>query len=203
MSQQWHPQQPHQGFGQPYPPPGHTPLGQQPLPSDDITRYAPPRQNGPIIAAVLGVVALLVVVAAGLLLPRTPAAPVAAPTPSASTPGGVADRPGQPFIMPNNASATGRWQVVDHEWTDEGVLVQVRVACDTQTCSYGFTAFPNDGRNSVDPVTSPRQPQLSRGSLQAGQSTTGYVFLPMPRGAATLILTTSAGRAISALPIAA
>lgn len=195
---------PPQGYGQPYPAaypsPGQTPLGQQPLPSNDIGRYAPPKPRGPVVAAVVGAVVLVAVLVAGFFLQGQSVAP--APTPNA-TAQGTSGLPGQPFIMPNNSAATGRWQVLSREWTDTGVLVQVRVSCDSETCSYGFTSFSNTGSTSVDPITSPRQPQLTRGTLQAGQSTTGWVFLPLPRGAATLILLTSAGRQISALPIAA
>lgn len=190
-----------QPSGYPPAPPGQQPLGQQPIPTNDIGRYAPPKSRGPIVAAIVGVVVLLAVVAAGLILKTPPAAPVETPAPSA--PATQADRPGHPFIMPSNSAATGRWQVVGREWTDQGVVVQVRVWCDTDTCSYGFTSFANNGRDPVNPTTSPRQPQLGRGFLTAGNSVSGYVFLPLPRGAATLILTTSSGRQISALPIAA
>lgn len=180
------------------PPTGQAPLGQQPLPADDIGRYAPPRQTGPILAVVAGVLVLVAVVVAGLAL-QNPLVP--APTPTATPTAGASALPGHPFQMPNNARATGRWEVLGREWLDEGVLVQVRVACDTDVCSYGFTSFSNQGNSSVDPAPSPRQPQIGRGSLQAGQSASGYLFLPLPRGAATLILTTSAGRQVSALPI--
>lgn len=185
---------------QPYvvPPTGQAPLGQQPLPTNDIGRYAPPRQTGPIVAVVAGIVVLVAVVLAGLGLQGS-LTPTASPTPTPTA--GASTRPGHPFQMPNNARATGRWEVLGREWLDEGVLVQVRVSCDTDVCSYGFTSFSNTGSSSVDPVSSPREPQISRGTLQAGQSASGYLFLPLPRGSATLILTTSAGRQISALPI--
>lgn len=188
--------------GHGHPPAGRAPLGQQPLPTDDITRYAPPKQRGPVLAAVAGLVVLVAVVAVGLFLQRPAPVPGPTPTPTASTPD-RSNLPGQRFTMPSNADATGRWQVLSQEWTSEGVLVQVRVDCDTETCSYGFTSFPNTGATSVNPVASPRRPELNRGILRAGENATGYVFLPLPRGAATLILTTSAGRQISALPISA
>ena len=54
----------------------------------------------------------------------------------------------------------------------------------------------------VEPTPGPKTPRLTRGTMQATTSTTGYVFLPLDRGPATLILTTSGGRQISALPIA-
>lgn len=224
MSQPWQPpQQPNPPFGQqpygqpssggPQPygfppqvpgygptPAGRTPLGQQPLPTNDIARYAPPKPVGPVLAVVAGVIVLVAIVVAGLFLQR-PVEPVAPPSPQPTA--SQSDKPGQPFTMPNNSSGTGRWQVVGREWTSEGVLVQVRVWCDTDTCSYGFTSFANNGSEAVDPAPSPRQPQLGRGAITAGNSVTGYVFLPLPRGAATLILTTSAGRQMSALPIAA
>lgn len=156
-----------------------------------------------MIAAIIGALVLVTVVTVGFLWPRMTAS---APTPTAAPTASRAPdsaKPGLPFTMPSNADATGRWQVVSREWSDSGVLLNVRVDCDTATCSYGFMAFSNTGASSVDPTASPRKPELTTGTLRAGESATGYVFLPLPRGAAMLILTTSGGRQISALPITA
>lgn len=190
------------GVPGPPPAPGYAPLGQQPLPRNDIARYEPPRQQGPVLWVALGIVVLVAVVVLGLFLQRPGPPPVSEVTPS-PTPGRTANLPGHPFTMPSNSAATGRWQIIAQQWTSEGVLLDVEVACDTEMCSYAFTSFAQNGATSVDPEPGPRSPALTKGILEAGESARGYVFLPLTRGTAMLVLTTSGGRPISALPITA
>jgi len=168
----------------------------------DISAYAPPRRGpGALWLVLVGVVLVGAVVAA--LLAR-PTAPTVAPSPSATAPAGAGStaHPGMPFAMPGNPAATGRWEVLSHAWSDAGLTVRVRVTCDTDTISYGFMAFANQGADVYQPEAGVREPEIGSGVLRAGGSITGYVFLPMPRGESTLILTTSTGRQVSALPIA-
>ena len=185
-----------QGYAQPTP--GQAPLGQQPLPTNDIAAYAAPKQRGPVLLVVVAVLVLVgVIVAAAWSQQRATLNPGPNPTPTeAATPTW-----GMPFTMPSNSRATGHWEIVSREWSGSGVTLNVRVACDTDTCSYGFVAFPNTGSTYVEPGTTSRQPALTTGTLRAGQMASGYVFIPLERAKATLILTTSAGRQISALPI--
>ena len=149
---------------------------------------------------VVAAAVLVGVLIAGMLLQSTPL-PTATPTSAAPAP--VSQGPGLPFTMPSNASSTGRWEVLSQEWSARGVTLRVRVSCDTGTVTYGFKAFPNSGMDVVDPSPGSRTPALSTGTLRPGETASGYIFLELPRGAATLILTTSAGRQISALPITA
>lgn len=166
----------------------------------DINAYAPPKRNGGglwliVIGAVLAGVVLAVIFFQPSVLPGAPA-------PSASAPASQSAGPGQPFVMPGDSSNHGRWEVVSHSWSDNGALVNVRVFADAGRITYSFVAFSNDGGTTVyEPQDGAPEPQIGSGRLSEGQSITGNLFIPMPRGPATLILTTEGGRQISALPI--
>ncbi|MDO5534249.1 MAG: hypothetical protein Q4F65_06325 [Propionibacteriaceae bacterium] len=167
----------------------------------DINAYAPPRRSGGgwwLLA--VGVVLVGVVLAALFLRPPAPA-PAPTPTPTAERePVG----PGQPFTMPGSTASHGRWEVLEHAWSDDGVTVRVRVTADGGRVSYGFAAFANQGSDTVfEPEAGAPDPEIGSGHLRAGESIEGNVFIPLPRGAATLILTTAQGRQMSALPIPA
>ena len=182
----------------------HQPVGAPPPQRVDIASYRPPRSNGPVLWAVGAVVVLVAVVVAGLLTGSFDRTAVTTPTPAVTTaaqPEGSADERGLPFTMPANPSATGRWEITDTTWYPDGVLLRVHVAAVRGTVSYGFMAFARDGEHIVEPVPGPREPELTTGEVSGGESVTGYVFLPLPRGDGMLILTTSMGRQISALDI--
>lgn len=164
-----------------------------------IDDYAPPRQRGPVLWIIVAAAVLVVVVLAGIFTRSGSgaASPTRTPSPVGTTPAG----PGLPFTMPSDPSSTGRWEILDHVWGPTGVTAEVRVWADAGVVSYGFIAFTNTGADIIEPAETTLQPPLTTGTLRAGGSATGYVFLPMERGDATLILTTAAGRQISALPI--
>lgn len=149
---------------------------------------------------VLGAVLLAGIVLATLVLRPGPAAPAATPSPARPTVATSAG-PGLPFTMPGDSRAQGRWEVLTTEWTPEGVLLQVTVSCDARTVTYGFIAFSNATSEVYEPGPTARRPQLQTGTLGPGESITGWLFLPLPQGDATLILTTSAGHQVSALPV--
>lgn len=202
-SQQQPPQPPQQGWGQagwgqqPGPQDPYRPMGQQPLQRVDIDSYAAPKSSLPIVLTVLAVLAVAAIVLGGLFLRPAPA-PAPTPTPTATE---TAAGPGLPFTMPSNANAGGRWEILDEKWDSEGVALRVRVYADKGTVSYAFLAFANSGQDVIDPQPSQDEPQLTSGVLREGKSATGYVYFPMPRGTGTLVLTTSGGRQMSALPI--
>ncbi len=168
----------------------------------DINAYAPPKRGGGglwffLVGAVL---AGVVLAALFLQFPTAPApSPTVTPNPAAS------DQPngsGMPFVMPGDGTSEGRWEVLSHAWSDEGVRITVQVSADAGRVTYGFVAFSNDGSTTVyEPVAGAPEPQIGSGRLTAGQTIVGNLFIPMPRGPATLILTTEGGRQISALPV--
>lgn len=201
------PQGPHAPQG-PYTPQGpYVPQAPQPAPWQpaaprpaDISQYAAPRPRRSLVAALIaGVVlvalAFLFVFQGGL---RTPAA-TPSPTASAARP----STPGLPFAMPLDPDATGTWEIVEREWSTTGVSVRVRVHANTGTISYAFSAFAAGSAETTNARPGTRTPELGSGVLEAGESVDGWVFLPIPRGDATLFLTTAAGRAYSAQQITA
>ena len=169
----------------------------------DIDAYAPPRRGGGTWGLVaVGVVLVAVVLAALFWRPgNTSASPAA--TPSATTAAGEQAGPGMPFTMPGSTVSHGRWEVTSHTWTDDGVIVRVKVTADGGRISYGFVAFSNQGTQVYQPGPGAPDPEIGSGSLAAGQSIEGHLFLPLPHEASTLILTTAQGRQVSALPIPA
>ncbi|HHU39103.1 MAG TPA: hypothetical protein GXZ45_07490 [Propionibacterium sp.] len=166
----------------------------------DIDAYAPPKRGGGgWWLALVGIALVGVVLAALFLRPALPrATPADTPSPP---PTAEPSLPGMPFTMPGSTLSHGRWEVLEHAWDDEGVTVRVRVTADSGRVSYGFVAFSNTGVDVYEPQPTAPDPQIGSGSLDAGQDVEGNLYLPLPRGDATLILTTSLGRQMSALPI--
>lgn len=167
----------------------------------DIDAYAPPRRSGGTWwFGVIGVVLVAVVLTAVLWRPPL-AATVPGSTPAATAPAAEPAGPGMPFTMPGSTVSHGRWEITGHAWTDQGVVVKVKVTADAGRISYGFVAFSNSGTDVYEPVPGAPTPEIGSGSLAAGQSIEGHLLLALPRGASTLILTTAQGRQVSALPI--
>lgn len=191
-------------YGQPGPygqqPQGTTPLGQQGYARVDIDSYKPPRPRGPIIGVAIAAVVLVAVVLWGILGQGGTPAPQTTPTPT-PTAAPASTLPGMPFTMPGRTSDFGRWQVVEQEWTNDGLELRIQVWADGGTISYDFAAFENNGTRTIDAAPSTRSPELRAGVLRSPASADGYVLLPVTRGDTTVILTTSGGRAVSALPV--
>ncbi len=189
----------------PYPqgpyPQGPGASGQQPAPRADISQYAAPKPRWTwAIALLLGLVLTGVAFAAAVQGGFRP--PTATPSPTAGAAATPAT-PGLPFTMPSDPQSSGTWELLEQEWSSTGVSVRVRVWANTGTVTYGFAAFAAGSAQTTNPTTGTRKPEVRSGVLRAGESVEGWVFLPIPRGDATLFLTTSAGRAYSALGITA
>lgn len=166
----------------------------------DINAYAPPKRPGGAGWFIgLGVAVLAIVLAVVFLRPSAPS-PVPVPSPSQSS-ATSASGPGMPFTAPGVSGNEGRWEVLEQRWNGDELILRVKVSADKGTISYGFVAFSNAGTSVYKPVPGGPQPELSTGRLSAGGSAEGYVMIDMPKGPATLILTTQAGNQISALPI--
>lgn len=182
--------------GAPWTPPG---APQPPSTRADINAYAAPRVKTSVIVAVAVGLILVAVLFAGVFLRGDK--PTPAPTPTSGT--STSALPGMPFTMPGDTTSTGRWEVVDREWTDQGVSVHIRVYASSGTVTYGFQAYAKGASDAIRPTRGGRQPELTTGSITNGQVADGYIFLALPHAESTLFLTTRGGRAISALPITA
>lgn len=194
------PRDPRQPFGRSSQPsvstPGTQPLGRQQPRSTSIEQFSTPPSRTPWLI-LIGVVVLVGVLIGGFLIgTQRPPAPTPSPTVAASR------GPGIPFSMPNDTRSKGRWEILGTEWSNDGVTLDIRIYADQGTISYDFFAFTNDGRTSYEPETPKKRPELVPGTLTAGNSVRGYVFLPLPRKEATLLLTSFGGtQALSAQPI--
>lgn len=200
-----HPGQPHPAqpaAGQPQSPgPGFDPtraLGEQPPPSVSIDQFKPPKNRTPMLITIVALATLAAVVIGGMYIRNQPLQPTPSPSPSTSqrTPSG----PGQQFETPNGQQS-GTWEILDHEWTDEGLQVQIRITSDGGPITFSFMAFANGTTEVIDPTSSPKTPDLRTGTASPARPSTGYVFFPMSRGDATIILATGSGRQMSALPV--
>lgn len=199
-AQPWNPTPPQ---AQPVQPPAHPPsgfdptraLGEAPPQSVSINQFAPPPNRAPVIATVAALIILVLVLAVGTYLRSQPAAP--APSPSASQTASAG--PGQPFTTPTGQS--GRWQILDQQWTDEGLQLQLRIHSDSGSITFSFLAFANATTQVVEPTASSLTPDIRIGTATPARPVTGYVFFPLPREDATIILATGSGRQMSALPV--
>lgn len=171
-------------------------LGDQPPPSVSINQFAPPPNRTPLLITVVALVILGLVLAGGMYVNSLPKnQPSASPSPSATEPTG----PGHPFTTTDGR--TGRWEILDSTWTSEGLQLQVAVYSDEGSISFSFLAFSNGPAEVVRPTSSPKSPDLRIGTATPGAGATGYVFFPMDRGDATIILANGVGRQMSALPV--
>ncbi len=184
----------------------HPPSGQYPAqqPGEagqptDIRQFAPRRNTEALLWTLVVSLIGIGIVLGGLYARFGAPAPEPAPepTPTQSVPAG----PGLPFEMPQDPANNGRWEILDEVWENDGVSLQISVSADSGQISYGFAAFSNNGQESVLPEPGTRDPELDRGNLSAGETVTGWIFLPLPREDATILLTTAQGWQISALGV--
>jgi hypothetical protein len=163
-----------------------------------IDEFAPPKSRLPLVLTLVVLLVAALIWGATMLRPdaATPAAP-ASPTPSA-TPTPTA--PGLPFLTPDERYA-GRWEIVEHRWTDSGLEVEIRLAVDKGPVNYSFLAFENSGVEATSPTPGSEAPQFSGQPIGTGQMESGWLFFPLERGPATIILATAGGNQMSALPV--
>lgn len=185
--------------GEPAPrPEAGTPLGGPALPSATIQEFAPPRSRLPLLVAVVAVV-VAALIWAGTALRAPQPAPAASPS---ATPSASPTAAGLPFVTPDQR-ASGRWEVVRHQWTDAGLEVEIRIAAERGPVTYAFVAFGNNDVQATDSEPGLQGPQFSGMPIQSGNEETGWLFFRLDRGPSTIILTTAEGNQMSALPVTA
>ncbi|MFT4110247.1 hypothetical protein [Propionicimonas sp.] len=188
-------------FGAATPPsqPSDRPLGGSSLPSVTIEEYAPPRSRLPLLVAVIAIV-VAGLIWAGTSLRAPQASPSTGPS-AGATPTATASAPGLPFVTPDQ-SVSGRWEILEHRWTDSGLEVEIRVYADQGPVTYSFMAFGNDDVQATASEPGSQNPRFSGRPIDTGGSETGWVFFPLQRGASTIMLYTASGNQVSALPVA-
>ena len=77
----------------------------------------------------------------------------------------------------------------------------MRIHSDKGPITFSFMAFSNTSTEVVTPTSSPLSPDIRTGTASPAQPVAGYVFFPMARGDATIILASGSGRQMSALPV--
>lgn len=171
-------------------------LGGPALRSVKIDEFAPPRSRLPLL------ITLIVLLVAGLIWGATLLRPVAAvPAASASaTPSQTPTASGLPFLTPDERYS-GRWEILEHRWTDSGLEVEIRISVDRGPFSYSFLAFENSGVDATSPDPGSQPPQFSGLPIATGAQESGWLFFPLDRGPATIILATAGGNQMSALPV--
>ena len=171
------------------------PLGGSNLPSTRIDEFAAPRSWWPLVVGVVAVLAAALIWASTTLRPALPSATKPSPTPAPT-----ATAPGRPFVSPNERYS-GRWEILQSEWTDSGVEVQIRISVDKGPLSYSFVAFENNSVTASDTPPAAHSPCFSGYPIETGDTETGWLLFPLERGQATVILANAAGSQMSALPI--
>lgn len=178
---------------------GHTdsaPLGSPDPASLSIEEFAPPRSRLPLLLTLVAVLAAVLIWAGTSLRPPAPEA-TASPSPTRTANGS-----GLPFITPDERHS-GQWEILQRRWTDSGLEVEIRIAVDRGPVSYSFVAFENTAINATEPEPGAMPPRFSGLPIQTGEEESGWLFFPLERGPATIILATAGGSQISALPVPA
>lgn len=177
-------------------PPTSAPLGPPAQRSVSIQEFAPPKSRLPLV------VTLAALLAAGLIWGGTMLrSPLPAPSPTVTaSPSATPAGSGLPFLTPDG-ERSGRWEILQHEWTDAGLEVEIRLAVDRGPVSYSFLAFENAGLNATEAQPSSQLPRFSGSAIDSGAEERGWVFFPMTRGPSTIVLATGGGNQMSALPV--
>ena len=175
-----------------------TPLGGPALRSVKIDEFAPPKSRLPFVLTLVVLLIAALIWGATMLRPAAPSATASAspsPSPTASS-----AAPGLPFLTPDERYA-GRWEIIEQRWTDSGLEVEIRLAVDKGPVDYSFLAFENSGVDATSPTPGSQPPQFSGQPIETGQMESGWLFFPLQRGPATIILATAGGNQMSALPV--
>lgn len=179
----------------------------------NIDQYAPPRRGGRrVLVAVLVVVVVAALGFAAWRLTSGPRPVVATtPTPSVSTtgtpgptpvptPGAVASS--IPFVSSAD-DAQGTWAITKVRWTDEGVEISMRISVTRGTLrGYAFYLMENESTDIHEAESRGWPDDISSGTIEAGQTETGRVFIEAPEVDSTVVLAHSTGMSpITALTI--
>lgn len=185
---------PRQPFGQPNRQAGPAPH------EPSIDDYREPRRGGPpwwLVA--VGVVAAIALVLITLQVVTGEGEPSVSPSPTPATTAGESETPSSSATggnsIPFEGNGTGVFELLDQDWTADGLVVRFRVTLDAGQQSFGVYMFSNTTMEVSDPLdTTPFD-------VMAGQPHEGTATFAVEQGEATLVLTSAFGSAVTALPI--
>lgn len=185
---------PRQPFGQSAGPPPAAP---------DIDQFEPPRQaNRKTLWLGIGIVAAIVALVLVLQFMGgfTASDPAASPTPSAQS--GEQGSVPEPVAtggtsIPFEGNGKGLFEIVSQEWADGGLRIQYRITLDEDQGerSFALYMFTNATLEVADPVN------YELATARSGEPFTGTVEFAVDRAQSTLVLASSFGTALTALPI--
>lgn len=203
MSNAWPPlqQPPEHQSGPPQAPPGTVPLGPRPPAPVSIDSYGPPPSRvTPAIVLIVVAVSLVVGVFGYRFVAASGPAASASPSPSRTTEPTSTRSGGVPFEAKIDG-AQGYWLVSTSKWVGDELVVTVSVTVDQGQTRPTFYVFGNSDSTVYDAEANSPAPAFGSPTLRQGQTVSGNIAFRMARGNATLVLTDSGGRQISALPI--
>lgn len=183
-------------------------FGAPPPASVSIDTFAePPSRANWIIAGVVGLIVIIMVVAALTLRnnDNRGAQPTPTPTPSANpsvVPSAVAAGRALPFESKLD-DATGYWEIKEAKWTADGLELTIFLRLDSGSMSWTFFAMDATDTTVFDAEGSGGSDDISSGTLNAKQSKTGAVFFRVPRHTMLIVLTDSSQRQIATLSVSA
>lgn len=166
-------------------------------PPASIDQYAPPRRRGGWIFVVI-----VVVVAVGLVLavrqlnrnpqpsaaasPASSAASRASSAPVVPTPGATASS--IPFVSSSDG-AEGTWTITKVRWGDSGAEISMTIRVTKGTLyGYSFYVMENDSTRIHEAEPQGWPDDVSGGSIRAGQTVSGRIFVEMPKVESTVVL---------------
>lgn len=158
-----------------------------------IGQFAPRRSVLPALLLLVGVAAAVLI---WMGTTRPAPVPAPSPTPTATSTTGS----GLPFVSPDERRS-GRWEVVEHRWTSDGLEVSIRISVDRGPVTYSFLAFENSTLEATDPEPVNNRPAFSGRPIATGEQETGWVLFRIKRGPTTVILASEAGNQMSALSV--
>jgi hypothetical protein len=176
-----------------------TPAPPPPEPGLGVEDFAPPRPKAPWIigAALAALVALIVWLV--YFLPNGGITPTPTATPTEVT--ATEDAWGEAFEM---GSSTGRWEITDYEFTDDGLEVCVHIISTKGWVDTYFHAMDNKVADIYTGYPSYREPSFVKTELREGEEYTGWLhFTLYERVDTTVVLADSWGSQAAAIVIKA
>lgn len=97
--------------------------------------------------------------------------------------------------IPFEGNGTGTFELLGSSWSGDVLEVSYRITLDEGRANFSLYLFSNESMNSYSPM------EAVYNDIQAGEPFEGTARFRIEPGDATLVLTSGAGRALTALPI--